>query len=140
MFLNVGIDARDGDADPAITLRHTAAKNYRYQDYQRHGGQHDGGEQRAEAEHDRHNESQHQHVAQDGDQPRSEQVVEHIHVGGYPSDQAAYRIAVVESQIEPLQMFHELLAQIEHGELTGVLHQVRLGEFGHEYPGQNRQV
>ena len=90
------------------------------------------GQQRAHAEHDRHDEGQHQHVAQDGHQAGGEEVVQHVHVGGDARHQAAHGVAVVERQVQPLQVLHELLAQVEHGELAGVLHEVGLGELGEE--------
>ena len=47
---------------------------------------------------------------------------------------------VVEAQVEPLEVFHELLAQVEHGELSGVLHDVHLDELGDEGSHQDRQI
>src|SRR5205085_9026348 len=64
------------------------------------------------------------------DESRGEQVVQHVDIGRDARHQAAYRVAVVERQIEALQVLHQLPSQVEHGELSGVLHQVHLGEFG----------
>ena len=72
--------------------------------------------------------------------PGGEQVVEHVDVGGDARHQAADRIAVVEGDVEPLQVRHQLAAQIEHGELAGVLHQVRLRELAEEGADQHAQV
>ena len=97
-------------------------------------------QQRAEAEHDAQDEEQHQHVAEDGDQAGGEQVVQHVHVGGHAGDQAAHRIAVVEGEVEVLQVLHELAAQVEHGELAGVLHEVHLDELADEIAGEDGEV
>ncbi len=140
VLLQVGVDSGDGHADAPVALRHAAAEDHGHQDDQRHGAEHDAGEQRAQPEHDGDDEAQHQHVAQDGDQAGGEQVVEHVDIGGDAGDQAAHRVVVVEGQVETLQVLHELLAQVEHGELAGVLHQVRLREFGDEDAGQHGEV
>ena len=140
MFLQVGVDARDGHADPPVALGHRAPENRRRQNDQRHRQQHHQREPRAHAEHDGHNQRQHQHIAENGHQTGSEQVVEHVYVRGDARHQPAHRVAVVESQIQPLQMLHELLAQVEHGKLAGVLHQIGLSEFANERPRQPGQV
>ena len=92
------------------------------------------GQQRAELEHREDDEAQHQQIAENGDQAGGEQVVQHVHVGGDARDQAAHGIAVVESDVELLQVRHQLPAQVEHGLLADALHQVHLPEFEHEDP------
>ncbi len=140
VFLQVGVDARDGDADAAVTLAHAAAEDGGRKNYERHGEHHDQREHGAEAEHDEDDEGERQHVADDGDQAGSEQVVEHVDIGGDAGDETAHRVAVVECEIEGLQVFHQLLAQIEHGKLAGVLHDIGLREFGDEVAGQHAKV
>ena len=140
MLLQVGVDFGDGDADAPVALGHAAPEYGGHQDHQRHHAQHQPGQPRAQLEHDGHNEAQHQHVAEDGHQSGSEQIVEHVHVGGDARHQPAHRVAVEEGQIQCLQVRHELLAQIEHGELAGVLHQVDLREFEDEGAHQHAQI
>ena len=140
VLLQVGVDLGDGHADPPVALRHATAKDQGRADYEWHGRQQDAGQQRAQLVHDADDEAQYQKVPQNGDQAGRKQVVEHIDIGGHAGHQAAYGVAVVEGQVEALQMFHQLLAQVEHGQLTGPLHQAHLGELGDESPGQHCQV
>ena len=126
MFLQVGVDLRNGDTDAPVALRHAAAEHRRGKDDERHGRQHNRGKQRAEIEHDGQDEDQRQKIAQNGYESRGEEVIEHVHVGGDARHQPAYGIAVVEREVQVLQMFHKLLAQVEHGKLPGVLHGVHL--------------
>ena len=135
MLLQVRADARDRHANAPVALRHAAAKHHRGQDHERHHGQHDRGEQRAQGEHNRENEHQDEHVAQDRHQARCKQVVEHVDVGSHAGDQAADRVAVVEAQVQPLEMRHQLAAEVEHGELADVLHEVDLAELEQERAG-----
>ena len=95
---------------------------------------------RAQPEHDGDDESQRQHVAQDGDQTRGEQFVEHVDVGGDARHQPADRIAVEECDVQPLQVRHQLAAQVEHGALAGVLHDVRLAERREKTADEHTQV
>jgi len=60
--------------------------------------------------------------------PESEQFVQDVNIGRHPCDQPPDRIAVEECDIQPLQMGHQLAAQVEHGALAGVLHDVGLAE------------
>ena len=140
VFLQIGVDLGDRHADPPVALRHAAPEDHRGHNHERHRRQHDCRQQRTEAEHDAQDENQHQHIAQNRHQSRSEKIVQHIHVGSHASHQAAHRIAIVERQVEILQVLHELAAQIEHGELAGILHQVRLHELADEAACQHRQV
>ena len=132
VLLQVGVDPGDGHADSTVAIGHAAPEDHRSHNHEGHGGQHDRRQQRAEAEHDAEDEDQHQHVAQNGHQPGGKEIVQHVHVAGHAGHQAAHRIAVVEGQVEILQVLHELAAQIEHGELAGVLHQVHLRELTDE--------
>ena len=132
VLLQVGVDAGDGHADAAIALLHGAAEDQRRNDDQRHGRHQDAGERRAHAVHDGDDEAEHRQVAKDGHQAGGEEVVEHVDVGGHARYQAADGIAIVEGEVEALQVLHELLAEVEHGELPGPLHEHGLGELGDE--------
>ena len=69
--------------------------------------------------------SQHEDVAEDRDDTRGEQVVQHVDVGRDPRHQAADRIAVVEADVEPLQVLVDLHPHVEHDALAGQLQQSR---------------
>src|ERR1041385_6750954 len=140
VLLQVRADAGNGNANAAVALGDTAAEDHRGQDDQRHHGQHDRGEQRAEAEHDGEDEEKHQNVAEDVHKAGSEQVVEHVDIGGDARDEAANGIVVEEAEVEGLQVRHELAAEVEHGALAGVLHDVHLEKFGDEAAGEYTQV
>jgi hypothetical protein len=71
---------------------------------------------------------------------RSEKVVQHIDVGGDSRDQAAHGVAIVEGDVQALEVRHELLAQIEHGELAGVLHEIGLRESEDERAEQYAEI
>ena len=86
------------------------------------------------------NEAEHQHIAQDGDQAGGEQVVQHVHVGGDARDQAPHGVAVEKGHVQFLQVRHQLPAQVEHGALPGVLHQVDLRELEDEGAQQYPEV
>src|SRR5439155_25367772 len=79
-------------------------------------------------------------IAQNIDESRGKEIIECVYIGGDASKQPSHRIAIVERQIEPLQMFHDLAAQIEHGVLAGVLHKIRLRELAEECPHDHSQV
>ena len=90
-------------------------------------------------EHRRHDEAEHQQVAQDRHQPRREQLVEHVHVGGDPGDQPAHGVVVEEGDIQLLEVSHQLPAQVEHGVLAGPLHRVGLDEAGDQRREKHHQ-
>src|SRR5262249_774100 len=52
VLLQVRVDPGDGDADAAVALRDAAAEDEGRADYEGHGREHDGGEERGEPEHD----------------------------------------------------------------------------------------
>ena len=140
VLLQVSVNFGDGHADAPVALLHGAAEDQGSYDHDRHGRHQNTGEQRAHAVHDDDDESEHHQIAEDRHQAGREEVVEHVDVGGHAGYQAAHGIAVVEGEVEPLQMFHELLAQVEHGELAGLLHQVGLGELGDKRCHQDGDV
>ena len=80
-----------------------------------------------------------------------EQIVQHVHVGRHAGHQASDGVAVVELDVEPLQVPVDLHAQVEHDALAGQLHGVRLHVLARErteedaeepqrHPVQPRQV
>ncbi len=91
-------------------------------------------------EHRQDDEAEHQQVAQNHEQPGGEQLIEGVDVGSEPRDQTAHRVAIVEGDIQPLQMPHQLAAQIEHGLLSDPLHQVLLAEVAEHGADQRREV
>ena len=94
----------------------------------RHHRQHQPGHARAQPEHRDNHETQHQNVADNGDQAGGEQIVQHVHIRRDARDQPAHRILIEIGDVQRLQMRHQLPPQIEHGPLAGPLHQVRLAE------------
>ncbi len=139
VLLQIRVDLGDRHADAAVALAHAAPENTRREYHERHGEHHDEREHGAQPQHDEDNECERQHVAHNRDQARCEEVVEHVHIGGYARHQPAHRVAIVKREVEPLQVLHQLLAQVEHGKLTGVLHDVGLGELRDEVACQHRQ-
>ena len=83
-------------------------------------------------EHHDHDADEREHVAEDRDDARREQVVQHVHVGRDARHQPADRVAVVVAQIEPLQVAVDLHPQVEHDALPGHLHRPRLHVLGGE--------
>ena len=87
-----------------------------------------------------HHEKQHQQIAQDHQQSGREQFVERVHVGGDARDQATHGIAIEESDIQPLQVRHQLAAEIEHGFLSDPLHQILLAEIADQRRADGEQI
>ena len=130
VFLQVGVDLGDRDANAPVALRCRCAGNMMVTSTTRGiTASISSGHARAELEHRQNYERQHENVADDGDQPGSEQVVQHVHVRCHASHQAPDGISVEKCNIERLQVRHQLPAQIEHGLLAGPLHQVGLAEI-----------
>ncbi len=140
MFLKIGVDARDGDANPAIALLHASPEDRGSEHDKRHGGQHDEREGDAQVQHGGDNERENQHISKDGDEAGREQIIEHVGVAGYTGDQAADRVAIVKCQVELLKALHHFAPEIEHGALAGVLHDVGLGELAHETGGEHTKI
>ena len=72
--------------------------------------------------------------------PEENSSFKRVHVGGEARDQAAHRIAVVEGEIELLQVIHQLAAQVEHGLLSDPLHEVLFAEVAHQRTGDGQQI
>ncbi len=87
-----------------------------------------------------HDADQREHVAEDGDDARREQVVQHVDVGGDARHQPADRVAVVVAEVEPLQVAVERHPQVEHDPLPGQLHRPGLDVLGGEGDDQDAEV
>ncbi len=140
MLLQISVYFCDGDANAPVALRRRAPETHRHQNYNRHDRQHEAGQSRAQAQHHEDYKRQHQNVADNGHQARGKQIIQHIHVGGDARYQAPDRILIEVGDIEPLQVSHELTAQIKHRLLSCPLHQVRLSEIKKETEYDDTQV
>ena len=90
-------------------------------------------------DHHRHNRQEGKEVAENGDDAGREQVVQHIHVGGDTRHHAAHRVAVVETQLQALQVAENLLAQVVHDFLSHQLHGERLDKLQDKGQKDRRQ-
>ena len=104
--------------------------------------QHREGEQREPpVHHDQHDHdaNEREDVAEDRDDAGGEEIVQDIDVGRHSSHQTADGIAIVELQIEPLQMLVDLGPHVEHDPLPGHLEHPGLEVLERERGQQNRQ-
>src|SRR6185369_3854757 len=81
-----------------------------------------------------------EHVAEHRDDARREQIVQDVDVGGHPGHQTADRIAVVEPQVQALQVAVNGHLQVEHDALAGELHRPGLDVFGGKRGHQDGQI
>ncbi len=140
VLLQIGVDAGDGDANPAVAFLHGTPELHGDQHHQRHHGQQEAGHAGAQFEHRDDDEAQHQQVAQDHQQAGGKQFVERVHVGGDAGDQAAHRIVIVEGKVQALQARHHFAPQVEHGFLSDPLHDVLLAEVAKHAEDHHQQV
>jgi hypothetical protein len=56
-------------------------------------------------------------------------IVDGVHVGGKPGDEAAHGMIVKEADVHALHVAEDIAAQVEHDLLAGPLHQVGLNKF-----------
>ena len=91
------------------------------------------------AEQHDHDADEREDVAEDRDDAGGEQVVQHVDVGRDPRHQPADRIAVVELQVEALQVPVDLHAQVEHDALPGHLQHPGLEVLERERAEQDRR-
>ena len=110
VFLQIRVDAGDGDADAAIALRRAAPENHRDHDDARRDGEQQSGHRGAQVQHRDDHEGEHQQVAEDRDQAGGEQLVQSIDVGGDAGQHTAYRRTIVEGQVQALEMGHQIRA------------------------------
>src|SRR5207253_4044231 len=140
MLLQICVDAGYSHANAAVTIAYGAAEEGRSYEDQRQGSEGDERQPPLHPQHDDDDAGQYENVFDDRDHAGGEQLVERVHVGGDASDQAAYRIAVEESDVHLLQMAEDLAAQVEHHLLAGPLHVIGLGEFQEETEAQQENV
>ena len=132
VLLQEGVDPRDPGPDRAVRLADVAAEPLRHQHDQR---QHREGHQRqppVERQHDDHDADEREHVAEHRHDAGGEQVVQHVDVGRHARHQPADGVAVVELDVEPLQVPVDLHPQVEHDPLAGQLHRERLHVLARE--------
>ena len=123
-------------SDLPIRLAHVLAEPQRRQGDERQDREGDERQAPVHQEHRRHDADEDEDVAEDGDQSRREQIVEGVDVGRDPRHQPADRIAVVEAEVEPLEVAVDLHPQRVHDALPDRLQDVGLavleGEAGDE--------
>ena len=131
------VQPRQEPSDLTIRLAHVLAEPHRRQRNERQDGEGDQRESPVHEEHRRHDADEHEHVAEDGDESRGEQIVERVDVGRDPRHQPADRIAIVEAEVEPLEVAVHLHPQRVHDALPDGLKDVRLAVLASE-PGDEQ--
>ena len=86
-----------------------------------------------------HDPQQRDQVTEDRDHAGGEEIVQCIDVGRHARHQATHRVAVVEPDVEPLQMRVDLHAEVKHDPLPHHLHRVRLDVFEDERPDEEHE-
>ena len=139
VFLQEGVDARDGRADAAIGVADLVAEEPGGHEDEGHDGE--GGQRQppVHPQHDDDEDHQQEGVVDHRGDARGEEVVERVHVGGHARDQAAHGAAVVEAHRQALQVLEDLLAQVVHGVLADLLHHADLQVLEGEAQRQRRQ-
>ena len=140
VFLQVGVDLGDGDANAAVAVADLAAEDRGGVEDERQHGEGDQRQPPAHVQHDDENAQQDEDVFEDRDHAGGEHFVQRVHVAGDAGDQAADRVLVEEGDVQALQVAEDLAAQIEHHLLSGPLHDVGLGELEQEAEQQNADV
>ena len=134
------VHARQPDADVAERAPHFDAKDQRQDHDQRQHRERDAHELGIEAHHRHHDPDEHEHVADDRDHARGEELVQDVHVVREPGHDAAHRMAIEIGDRQPLQVAEELEPQIQHDVLSHPLHDPRL-EIGEQVAEhQHRQI
>ena len=129
VLLQKRIDVGHRHADASVAGGNGAPEKDGDYEHQRHHGQHHESESDAQAEHGGEDKNQNQHVAKNSNQSRGEHLVERIGIGGDAGHEPADWRAVVESDVEVLEMRHHATPQLKHGVLARALHQVLLAEI-----------
>src|SRR5258708_38138902 len=140
VFLQMRVDARDGDADAAIRVTHFDTEHLRGIDDQRKHRKSDERQLPVHHRHDGDDSGQHEDVLENGNHAGSEQLVKGIHVGGDARDKASNRVLVVKADVHMLQMTENLAAQVEHDFVSGPLHEVGLRELKDKAQSDNAGV
>ena len=122
-----------------VRLADVAAEPLRDEDDERQDGEgHEREPPVHRDEHD-HDAGEREDVAEDRDDAGREQVVEHVDVGRHARHQPADGVAVVELQVEALQVPVDLHAHVVHDPLPGHLQRPGLDELEHERADQDRE-
>ncbi len=134
VFLQEGVDARDGRADAAIGVADFVAEDPGGHEDERH--HREGGQRQApvHVQHDEDEDDQQEGIVDHGGDAGGEEVVERVDVGGDAGDQAADGAAVIEAHRQTLQMVENFLAQVVHGFLADLLHHDALAGIAERSP------
>ena len=139
VLLQERVDAGDLNPYTAVRLARVHPEPVRHPGDGRQDGEGDQRQAPVHPEQDDHDAGEHEDVTEDRYDPGREQLVEGVDVGGDAGHQPADRIAVVESEIEALEMAVDLHPQIEHDPLPHHLHRPCLHVLEHERAGENEQ-
>ena len=85
-----------------------AAEPVRDQEEERDHREGDEGQPPVQGQHHAHDPEQREQVAEHGDHPGGEQLVDRVHVGGDARHQPAHRVAVEVADVQPLQVAEDL--------------------------------
>ena len=129
VFLGEAVDAGDGGADAAEALAHVVAEDAGDDQDERQHGEGDQRQPPVDAEHDGGHDDQVEEVVHDGQHAGGKHIVDGVHVGGEPGDQAAHGVSVEEADVHALHVAEDVAAQVEHDLLPRPLHQVSLNEL-----------
>ena len=140
VLLQEGVDARHPAPNFAEGGARAAAEPVGHHEEQRDHGEGDQRELPVHGQHHAHDPEQREQVAEDGDHPGGEQLVDGVHVGGHARHQASHRVVVEEADVQPLQVRVDLAAQVHHHALPGHLQDVDLAEAHHEGGDEGGQV
>ena len=140
VLLQEGVDARDPHPHLAIGRARVNAEPVRHQHDARDHREGDQRQAPVEQQHRPHDGGEGEDVAEHRHHTRREQLVERIDVGRHPRHQPPHRIAVVETDVEPLQVRVDLAAQVEHDALPGHLQRHGLDELEAELGDERRQI
>jgi hypothetical protein len=140
VFLQEGVDSRDGGADVAVGVAHVMAED--------EGDDQDAGEDgkgvQCEApidfEKHRGHHGEEEKVVNHGDHAGGEEIVESVDVGGDAGDQPADGVAVVVGHRQALQVREDSGAHVVHGLLADALHDANLDVLGEKIENQDQQV
>ncbi len=126
VLLQKRIDPRDPDPDRAVRLANVLPEPLRDQHDERQDRERQQRQPPVHHDQDDHDAEEREDVAEDRHNAGSEKVVEDVDVCRHPRHQPADRIAVVELQVDALQVLVDLHAHVEHDALAGHLQNPRL--------------
>ena len=102
------------------------AEPVRHREEEGDDGERDEGEPPVEAHHDGHDPDEGEEVAEDGDDPGGEELVDGVDVGRHAGHEPTHRVAVEVGDVQPLQVAEDLAAHVLHDPLPGHLHEAGL--------------